>query len=76
MPENLKDKLQSMDENIAKITDASLHQLEIAITKVDYPDPIEVRRATDSITDVGEALKALADGLDRYITVSSYIQQR
>ena len=66
MAETLNDKLQSMDENVAKIVDASLHQLELVITKGDYPNPSAVREAAGIVELVGKSLKSLADGLESY----------
>jgi hypothetical protein len=75
MVETLNDKLQSMSENVAKIVDASLHQLELVITKGDYPNPSDVKRATENVKNVGEALKSLADGLESYRMTTKYIRQ-
>lgn len=75
MAETLKDKLQSMDENVARIVDASLHQLEMVIAKGDYPAQNEVRHATENVKSVGEALKSLAEGLDSYTSAASAIRR-
>jgi len=75
MVETLNDKLQSTDENVAKIIDASLHQLELVITKGNYPDISEVREAAGLVKSVGEALKSLSDGLESYRMTTKYIRQ-
>jgi hypothetical protein len=63
-------------KNVARIVDASLHQLETAIAKGDYPAQNEVRHATENVKSVGEALKSLADGLDSYRNTVAGIRQR
>jgi hypothetical protein len=75
MVETLNDKLKSMDENVAKIVDAGLHQLELVITKGDHPDSAAVREATEIVDLVGKAIKSLADGLESYRMTTKYIRQ-
>ena len=73
MSEYLNDKLSSMDENVAKIVDASLNQLQIAISSGDYHDQTALRHAVENVKNIGDALKALADGLETYKKVSNDI---
>jgi DNA-binding ferritin-like protein len=72
MHEKLDETLASMDKKVAKIANACLDNIQKAIDTEETVGTISNEAHTTKI--VGEALKALADGLESYKAVTSSIK--
>lgn len=75
MHEKLDETLASMDEKIAKIIESDITRLESLVTAGNFPDQNNIKHVTARMTEIGTALKALADGLESYRAVTSTIKR-
>lgn len=73
MHEKLDETLASMDEKIAKIIESDITRLESLVTADKFPDYNKIKDVTIRMKETGEALKALADGLESYRAVTNSI---
>jgi len=74
MHEKLNEKIEAMDEKIAKIIEADINRLELVVTKDNFPNYNELKDVTARMKEIGDALKILADGLESYRAVTSNIK--
>jgi len=73
MHEKLNDQIEAMDEKVAKIANACLDNIQKAIDK--NTDIGTIGNEANATKIVGEALKALADGLVSYRDVTIAIKK-
>jgi len=74
MHEKLNEKIEAMDEKIAKIIEVDINRLESMVTAGNFPDNTKIKQVTYRMTEIGAALKALAEGLESYRAVTSSIK--
>jgi len=74
MHEKLDETLASMDEKIAKIIESDVTRLESLVTAGKFPDQNEIKHVTVRMREIGEGLKALAEGLESYRAVTKAIK--
>lgn len=72
MHEKLNEQIQTMDEKVAKIANACLDNIQKSIDR-DLPIGT-ISNEANTTKIAGEALKALADGLESYRAVTSAIK--
>ena len=72
MHEKLNEQIEAMDEKIAKIANACLDNIQKAIDQ--NTDIGTIGNEANATKIVGEALKALADGLESYRMMTKNIK--
>lgn len=72
MHEKLNEQIDAMDEKVARIADTCLDHIEKTLKA--NPGSHTIGTDASNVKEIGEALKALADGLESYRMASKGIK--